>query len=59
MGKLKALKFAARAYARPLAQDDQYRLPAIVDQHLRHEKLTADTIIAGFTETGRREPRKP
>lgn len=59
VGKLKALKFAARTYARALAQDDQYRLPAVVDQHLRHEKLTADTIIAGFTETGRREPRKP
>ena len=57
--KLKALKLAVRTYARALAQDDQYRLPASVDQQLRHHKLTAGSIISEFTENGRREPRKP
>ena len=57
-GKLKALKFAIRTYARALARDDQYRLPGIVDQQLRHQKLTAESIIGAFTEIGRREPKK-
>jgi hypothetical protein len=55
---LKALKAAIRTYARALAQDDQYRLPASVDQQLRHHKLTSGSIISEFTENGYREPRK-
>jgi hypothetical protein len=47
--KLKALKLAVRTYARALAQDDQYRLPASVDQQFRHHKLTAGSILSEFT----------
>jgi len=57
-GKLKALKHAVRTYARAIAHDDQYRLPAAIDQQLRHEKLTADSVITEFSEAGRREPKK-
>lgn len=56
--KLSELKVAVRNYARALAHDDQYRLPAIVDKQLQHHKLAAATIIAEFTEPGRREPKK-
>jgi hypothetical protein len=56
--KLKALKLAVRTYARAIAHDDQYRLPAVIDQQLRYQKLTAETVIGEFTEAGRREPRK-
>ena len=58
-GRLKALKLAARNFARALANDDQYRIAAAVDQQLKHHKLSADVIIKEFTEAGRREPKKP
>jgi hypothetical protein len=47
-------RLTARTYARALAQDDQYRLPASVDQQLRHHRLTAGSILNEFTENGRR-----
>lgn len=56
-GKLKGLKLAVRNYARALAHDDRYRLPAVVDQQLQHHKLNASTIMGEFTEAGRREPK--
>jgi len=57
-GNLNELKLAVRNYARALAHDDQYRLPAIVDQQLHHHKLTAAAIISEYTEACRREPKK-
>jgi hypothetical protein len=55
--KLRALKSAVRNFSRALAHDDQYRLPAMVDQQLRHHRLDTATIIDQFTEAGRREPK--
>ncbi len=55
--KLKALKLAVRSYARALAHDDQYRLPTLVDQQLRHHKLTTEGIIGEFTQVGHRDPK--
>ena len=54
---LKALKYAIRALSKALAHDDQYRLPAMVDEQLRHHKLDAAAIVDQFTEAGRREPK--
>jgi hypothetical protein len=50
---------AVRSYARAVGTDDQYRLPAVVEQQLCHHKLNASSIITEFTETARREPRRP
>lgn len=56
-GTLKGLKLAVRSYARALAHDHQYRLPAVLDQQLQHHKLTAGTLIDEFSEACRREPK--
>ena len=57
--KLKALNYAVRSYARAITIDDQYRLPAVIERQLRHHKLNSEDIIAEYTETARREPKKP
>ena len=56
-GKLSALKYVVREYTRALAQNDQYRDAAAVDQQLQQDNLSAATIIIHFTEAGRREPK--
>ena len=57
--KLRALKAAARNFARAVAEDGSYRQGTRVEQQLGHFRLAADAIIGEYTEAGRREPKKP
>jgi hypothetical protein len=57
--KLREFKSAIQTYARALAQDDQYRQPAAVQQQLSHLNVKAEQIFRSFAEEGRREPLRP